>query len=31
MPGLAGQPIRWMLLDTAPRLLPDLDEHQPSA
>jgi hypothetical protein len=24
-PGLAGQPIRWMLLDTAPRLLPDLD------
>jgi NADH dehydrogenase len=27
MPGLAGQPIRWMLLDTAPRLLPDLDEH----
>jgi NADH dehydrogenase len=25
MPGLAGQPIRWMLLDTAPRLLPDLD------
>ncbi|MBV9312668.1 MAG: FAD-dependent oxidoreductase [Pseudonocardia sp.] len=27
MPGLAGQQIRWMLLDTAPRLLPDLDEH----
>jgi NADH:ubiquinone reductase (H+-translocating) len=27
LPGLAGQPIRWMLLDTAPRLLPDLDEH----
>jgi NADH:ubiquinone reductase (H+-translocating) len=27
MPGLAGQPVRWMLLDTAPRLLPDLDEH----
>jgi NADH:ubiquinone reductase (H+-translocating) len=27
MPGLAGQPIRWMLLDTAPRLLPELDEH----
>ncbi len=25
MPRLAGQPIRWMLLDTAPRLLPDLD------
>jgi NADH:ubiquinone reductase (H+-translocating) len=25
MPGLAGQPIRWMILDTAPRLLPDLD------
>jgi NADH:ubiquinone reductase (H+-translocating) len=25
MPGLAGQPIRWMLLDTAPRVLPDLD------
>ena len=25
MPGLAGQPIRWLLLDTAPRLLPDLD------
>ena len=25
MPGLAGQPIRWMLLDTAPRRLPDLD------
>ena len=22
MPGLAGQPIRWLLLDTAPRLLP---------
>jgi NADH:ubiquinone reductase (H+-translocating) len=22
---LAGQPIRWMLLDTAPRVLPDLD------
>ncbi len=27
MPGLAGQQIRWLLLDTAPRLLPDLDEH----
>ncbi len=27
MPGLAGQPIRWLLLDTAPRLLPELDEH----
>jgi NADH dehydrogenase len=25
MPGLAGQKIRWMLLDTAPRLLPQLD------
>jgi NADH dehydrogenase len=25
MPGLAGEPIRWMLLDTAPRLLPGLD------
>lgn len=25
MPGLAGQPIRWLLLDTAPRLLPRLD------
>jgi NADH:ubiquinone reductase (H+-translocating) len=25
MPGLAGQPIRWLLLDTAPRLLPELD------
>jgi NADH:ubiquinone reductase (H+-translocating) len=24
MPGLAGQQIRWMLLDTAPRLLPEL-------
>ena len=27
MPGLAGEQIRWMLLDTAPRLLPELDEH----
>jgi NADH dehydrogenase len=27
MPGLAGQPIRWLLLDTAPRLLPELDKH----
>lgn len=27
LPSLAGQQIRWMLLDTAPRLLPDLDEH----
>jgi NADH:ubiquinone reductase (H+-translocating) len=27
MPSLAGQPIRWLLLDTAPRLLPGLDEH----
>jgi NADH dehydrogenase len=25
MPALAGQQIRWMLLDTAPRLLPELD------
>jgi NADH:ubiquinone reductase (H+-translocating) len=25
MPGLAGQPIRWLLVDTAPRLLPELD------
>ena len=25
MPGLDGQPIQWMLLDTAPRLLPELD------
>ena len=27
MPGLAGQPVRWLLLDTARRLLPELDEH----
>lgn len=27
LPGLAGQPIRWMLLDTAPRLLPELDQR----
>jgi NADH dehydrogenase len=27
MPGLAGQQIRWLLLDTAPRLLPELDPH----
>ena len=27
MPGLAGQQIRWMLLDTAPRLLTELDER----
>jgi NADH dehydrogenase len=27
MPGLAGEPIRWMLLDTAPRLLPGLHQH----
>lgn len=27
MPALAGQQMRWMLLDTAPRLLPELDEH----
>jgi NADH dehydrogenase len=25
MPGLAGQRVRWLLLDTAPRLLPELD------
>ncbi len=25
MPGLARQPIQWLLLDTAPRLLPGLD------
>ncbi len=25
MPGLAGQQIRWLLLDLAPRLLPELD------
>jgi NADH dehydrogenase len=27
LPGLAGQRIRWMLLDTAPRLLPELDKR----
>src|SRR6201993_4937441 len=27
LPGLAGQAIRWLLVDTAPRLLPDLDER----
>ncbi len=27
LPGLAGQPIRWLLLDTAARLLPELDPH----
>jgi NADH:ubiquinone reductase (H+-translocating) len=27
MPGLAGQQIRWLLLDTAARLLPELDER----
>jgi len=27
MPGLAGQQIRWLLLDTAPRVLPELDQH----
>jgi NADH:ubiquinone reductase (H+-translocating) len=27
LPGLAGQQIRWMLLDTAPRLLPELDKR----
>ncbi len=28
LPGLAGQEIRWMLLDTAPRVLPELDPRQ---
>jgi NADH dehydrogenase len=27
LPGLADQPIRWLLLDTAPQLLPGLDPH----
>jgi NADH dehydrogenase FAD-containing subunit len=27
MPGLGGEQIRWMLLDTAPRLLPELHQH----
>ena len=27
LPGLAGQRIRWLLIDTAPRLLPELDPH----
>ena len=27
LPGLAGQKIRWMLLDLAPRVLPELDER----
>ena len=27
MPGLDGEQIRWLLLDTAPRLLPELHEH----
>ena len=27
LPGLAGQRIRWLLLDTAPRLLPELGRH----
>ena len=27
IPGLGGEQIRWMLLDTAPRLLPELHEH----
>ncbi|MGH7912771.1 MAG: NAD(P)/FAD-dependent oxidoreductase [Candidatus Dormibacteraceae bacterium] len=27
IPGLGDQQIRWLLLDTAPRLLPELDEH----
>jgi NADH dehydrogenase len=26
-PGLADQQVRWLLLDTAPRLLPELDQH----
>ncbi len=26
-PGLRAQPIRWLLLDTAPRVLPELDRH----
>jgi NADH dehydrogenase len=26
-PGLAGQPIRWLLLDLAPRVLPELDRR----
>jgi NADH:ubiquinone reductase (H+-translocating) len=27
IPGLGGQQIRWLLLDTAPRLLPELNKH----
>ncbi|HEY0937324.1 MAG TPA: NAD(P)/FAD-dependent oxidoreductase [Trebonia sp.] len=27
LPGLAGQRIRWLLIDTADRLLPELDPH----
>jgi NADH dehydrogenase len=27
LPGLSAEQIRWMLLDTAPRLLPELDER----
>ncbi len=27
LPGLAGQPIRWMLLDRAARILPELDQR----
>ena len=27
LPGLAGQRIRWLLIDTASRLLPELDPH----
>jgi NADH:ubiquinone reductase (H+-translocating) len=27
LPGLAGQKVRWLLLDTAPRLLPELARH----
>jgi len=30
-PELAGQPIRWLLLDTAPRVLPGLDEKMSQA
>ena len=30
-PRLAGQPLRWMLLDTAPRVLPGLDQRLSAA
>jgi NADH dehydrogenase len=30
-PGLAGQPVRWLLLDTASRVLPELDQRLSSA